>query len=504
MRATVPRVAAGGLALALTGCALAANTARSYATAPNGMEAGEVALRRSLEAGRVDSLWALFSGGAKRRGPTDDLLRLMYQGLLAYYAGSYEASAGALDRAYALAEDRYTNSATRAAASLLTNDLALEYEPGHTERLLIHYYAMLDYLRRDSLEGAVVEARRLSHQLQRFDEQRASADVSTRALLRYLAGAVFEAAGEAADAEVAYRNARALAGDSAFPAASMLPPDTARPRGRRGLARGAGAQPAGEVVVILEHGFVAHRVHQGFTVALRRDEVSGFEHDRKHDRDSTARRVSARVYTHVLGRADDGLWVREKTDAHGHHRAELDLNDGDADVYLTVSWPGYRRPRHAAPAARVVGPEGRTATVSMLANVSDAVAGDFRRERGQILARSIARAAAKRAVAEAAGRQAKKKGDEAGWLAKWGVSAVGSLMDRADLRSWHLLPGEIGIVRLSLPAGRHALSLDTTGDRGQRLPYAPLGEVDVRPGEIRFVTTRLWCDPDAPPSTTGR
>jgi hypothetical protein len=496
-RAGVSRAAAAlGLAAGLAGCAFVRNTARSYVTTPAGLEVGEAALRESLEAGRADSMWALLALGGER-GPSDDLLRLMYQGLIGYYAGSYEASAAALDRAYALAEDRYTNSATRGAASLLTSDLALQYEPGHTERLLIHYYAMLDYLRRDSLEGAAVEARRLSHQLERFDEQRDSVDVPTRALLRYLAGTVFEAAGEGTDAEVAYRNARALAGDSAFSVTSMLPsPPSPRPRGR---ARPVAEAPTGDVVVIIEHGFVAHRVHQGFSVGLRRDEVEGFARDEKHETDSTAWRVAARAAAHVLGRADDGLWVRVGPETRHHHRADFDLDDGDAGTYLAVSWPGYRRPRHVAPAPRVVGPEGRVASVAMLANVSDAVAGDFRRERAQILARSIARAAAKQALAKAAEGGAKKsRGEEAGWLAKWGVNAVGALLERADVRSWHLLPGEIGIARLRLPVGRHTLSLDAGGDLGQRVAHASLGEVDVRPGELRFLTTRLWCDPDAP------
>src|SRR5687767_14203700 len=205
-------VAAPLLAL-LTGCAaVARQTARSYALAPSGLPAGEQRLRDALAAGRwADALSRAAS--AKQGGPDDALLRDLYAGTAAYYAGRWAESDAALARAAALADDRFTRSASRAALALLTNDLALPYVPGANERLFVHYYGLLGRLRRGDAEGAAVEARRMAFLLHQYDEDgRDPLDVSTRAVMRYLTGVAFERAGAREDAAVAYRNAAALLG----------------------------------------------------------------------------------------------------------------------------------------------------------------------------------------------------------------------------------------------------------------------------------------------------
>jgi hypothetical protein len=200
--------------------------------------------------------------------------------------------------------------------------------------------------------------------------------------------------------------------------------------------------------------------------------------------------VSDRVMLDVLALGDDGVWMTPDARV-GQDHGSL---HGSGTHVVELSWPVYRRPLHRAPAPAVLVDAAWRAPVKMLANVSDAVVGDYKRERPQILARSVARAAAKVTLAKSAEKAAKKKCDECGWLAKLGVRAVGNALERADLRSWHLLPGEIGIARLRLPVGAHTLTLDVTGDGAQRATQLPIGEVEVREGEIAFVTQRVWCD----------
>src|SRR5690606_5372750 len=158
------------------------------------------------------------------------------------------------DVAGPLADDRITKSISRSALSLVSNDLILPYEPGRTERLMIPYYAALAPLRMGDTEGAAVEARRLSLLLQLYGDDDEPLDPSFEATLRYVAGAMFEAYGDRNDSGVAYRNALAI--DSTLPAPGHgLAPD------------------AGTVVIILEQGFVAHRVEQGLSVMLLGEEI---------------------------------------------------------------------------------------------------------------------------------------------------------------------------------------------------------------------------------------
>jgi len=117
--------------------------------------------------------------------------------------------------------------------------------------------------------------------------------------------------------------------------------------------------------------------------------------------------------------------------------------------------------------------------------VSNALAEDFRRDVPGMLARSIARAVAKGAVTEAL---REKHGDWAGTLA----SLVGSAVERADTRSWQLLPGSIGMIRLTLPAGSHEASIKVGS--GLEALTVRLPATTLAAGEVRVLSTRVWRD----------
>src|SRR5690606_7612381 len=125
--------------------------------------------------------------------PDDDVLRALYLGTIAYYAGDYDESARVLGSAGDLADERYTKSLSRSALSVVTNDNILPYEPGRTERLMIPYYAALARIGLGDIDGAAVEARRLSMLLQQYAGDDDAIDPSIEATLRYVAGAIFEA-----------------------------------------------------------------------------------------------------------------------------------------------------------------------------------------------------------------------------------------------------------------------------------------------------------------------
>jgi hypothetical protein len=111
-------------------------------------------------------------------------------------------------------------------------------------------------------------------------------------------------------------------------------------------------------------------------------------------------------------------------------------------------------------------------------DLTAAAGGDFRRDRGALLARLVTRSAARAALAAGAGRKHRELGDV--------VRTLGNVVEHADTRSWHLLPGAVQVVRLRLPAGEQALDVDVGGRR------VPLGTVRVAAGGVRFVSVRLW------------
>ena len=477
------------LALAVTACG---KFTRAYDVTPAGLSRSDDHFRRWLANGAADT--ALLRFGAKRTpAPTDDLLRALYRGVIAYHAGQYDSSAFLLDRAGLLLEDRDAFRVSREAAALLTNDRALPWEPNPTERLLIPYYGALSYLRKRDYVEAAVEARRLSYHLESLEKD--AADPRTRAFLRYFAGLVFEAAQETNDANVAYRNAALLLGDSLKQ--TPVPADS------------------GDVVVVIEEGFVAHRYEQSVTVVLADYEADGLRDGDRQRRDVIADSIATRAFAQVAESAlsyGEGPRLPRRhwyvpaperpkeqkpkctapADSAATTKSSCDEGDDDDFYVLRLAWPAYHTMRRPVLSARVL-VDSTAHGVPLFANISDAVVKDFERARLKMLARTIARGATKLALTKSAEKSVGKKhedlGKALGVIANLGTAAL----EQADTRSWALLPGGIGVMRLRLPVGDHRIALEVS-DRYAPHSNAPLdlGTIRVRAGELHFVTARTW------------
>jgi hypothetical protein len=70
----------------LTACTTLSNTARSYLTAPNGLQIDDDRVRTLLQRGMADSALRAVGNRTSPLSPDDRLLRLLYQGTAARYA----------------------------------------------------------------------------------------------------------------------------------------------------------------------------------------------------------------------------------------------------------------------------------------------------------------------------------------------------------------------------------------------------------------------------------
>ncbi|MEO8623006.1 MAG: hypothetical protein ABI625_18170 [bacterium] len=448
LRRVIPVSAAIVVVLAgLPGCATLRATVGAYETGPHGIARPQQRLREALA--RADYTAAL--GWHE----DDELLRELSLGVSSYYASQFGRSAAVLDSAALLADDRITNSVSGNALALLTNDLARPYQLRRTERLFIPYYGMLAYARLEQWEDAAVEARRLSALLAQYAADRTDAERPTHATLHYLAGVVFERAREHDEAQVAYRLARTLL---------PQPADSERSHG---------AQGEGDVLVVVERGFVAHRATQSISVFLGdadRDSLRATDHESNSNR---ASRIAERI-----ARGEDG--------PRGPHRRRPDNDDDDDEdgYWLSVSFPSVRRGDPSIGEATLLVDGASVTNARMVSLLDDAVVADEGRERTALLARAIARAAAKYVVTKAV---KDNKGDVAGSIANIGAS----LLERADVRSWHLLPQEITLLRVHAAAGQRQLQLALGGDATR----IDIGPVNVRAGMVTIAAVRLWRDP---------
>lgn len=454
--------------LPASGCARLLN---HYDVTPDGLARSDDRLRRLLVT-TIDSARLADVLSERDALPSDPLLARLYAGVLAYHAGNYLSSAAALDSATLLIDERMTRSASRSALSILSTDRVLPYQPGESERMLLHYYAALAWLRSGSPREAAVEARRLSVLL----ENGQASDAGQRRLhmaLRHFTAAIFGLAGEHNDADVAYRNALLLAGDSTQDGSMPYP-----------------RADSSDVIVFIDRGFVGHRAEQSIALWLGVDEVRGLRGGDDDRRVHIAQLVADRIAMTAeqdarTGRASGMLHVdaptpqrTEKpalvaTAATGHATASHDddnrvsdadptADDDETPYLMRIAWPVFREAwRPHAPLTLAI--DSLAATPFARASVSDAVARDFGQQRGWLVARTVARAAAKLALTRGIEGELREKDETAADVFAILGNVTAAVTEQADTRSWTLLPGSIEVARLRVPAGAHEIAIDAGG-----------------------------------------
>jgi hypothetical protein len=453
-------------------------TARSYVTAPDGLLMDDARVRTMLADGRAPAALAAVRDRKSHLSPDDELLRLLYEATAARYAGEHRTAGQLFDRAFQVSEDRFTKSVTRTATALLTNDFALPYTAGWSERLLLHYNALLAWSAAGDRGAAAVEARRLVALLARIAAPEQD-ERAVRALLHASAAAAFRANGDVEDARVAERNAVALG----------APLDTVwRPI----------PVDSGDVIVAVERGFVAHKVAVGLTLP-----IFGSDNAAAWQKGGTPRDVTDRLLVNFAALKGEGLWWDDVPSWRFGGNPQF-VRGGRVAYVLDMSWPVLRRPRPVSSLLPLV--EGGTMAAPVLAaDLSAAIAGDYRRDRGAIMARTLARATAKYLASEAVEAAAKaavdekkskrkgKKKDDDDWGAALVVGIFGALangaamyLERADTRAWALLPGQVQLVRVRVAAGTQPVRV-RIGDTDATIPA-----VEVRGGGTTVASVRLW------------
>lgn len=439
-------------------------------------------LRHFARQGRIEDALELAETDGDAAG--DDLLAVLNLATLEHYAGSFESSNDHLLTADIEVDDRFTKSVSRATLSLMTNDRVLAWLPSRLERPMIHLYGALNYVALGELDEAAVEARLLSQLLDEMRElEPKGANQDVYRTLRYFAGAVFEAAGEWNDADVAYR----FAGFEGEPMPSRDQEDPG----------------VGEVVVLLESGFVANRVEQSVNLLLNADDADYLRHGSERVRYQAASCLSHERLAFAyesFGASLDSDDCSRRRPPH-RRRGNDDDDDDDGSAYLLrVAWPVMQRSSVAVPISYVRAFESSSklaalsdaaaATMAdhdgealLSADLSGAMIREFNGRAPGILIKAFARAAAKYTVVNALA------GDSE--AAQVVGNAVTALLERADTRSWTLLPSDLHIVRLSLPVGTHQVLVEYDG-AGSGASSLVLDDVQVSAGRVTVLSARAW------------
>ncbi|MDF2695397.1 MAG: hypothetical protein K0S65_3780 [Labilithrix sp.] len=304
-----------------------------------------------------------------------------------------------------------------------------KYQAPPYEKLMINTLGMLNYLEQRDLNGARVEARRLSVMQKYYRDSLNLANNPVLGLGSLLAGFTFEKSGETDEALRYYDEALGFSGYSSLEesVARLAAHGSYRsPRLKALIEKGAAqeelAEDGGEVLFVVGYGRVPHKVPERIPIGLA---LTLFADALSPNDVAGANKLAAQGLV---------TWINFPTLAPGQGN-------------------------YSIPSVRL---DGRSIQLEEAVNVDREVRSEWKKIEGKIIVSAITRMVARllvgKGIEAAAGRES-----VVGLLGSLAAQATLSALDTPDTRSWETLPARVAVARVRLPAGRHRILLDARG-----------------------------------------
>ncbi len=379
-------------------------------------------------------------------GKKDRFVYYLDAGLAYHYASRFDTSNIKLTQAEDAADELFTKSISRAAASIMLNDNVLEYAGEDYEILYTNLLKALNYIGKDDFDGTFVEIRRANDKLNLLEQK--YADVSRR----FQEGSV----DDTADVEIEYQAKKVRFNNDAF--ARYLSMHVYAAEGKMDDAR-------------IDHNLLLQAFReQPHIYDFEVPEVKYFSGDKA---------ILSVVGLAGLSPVKEALNLRIRTDKdldlvqvlytdpeygeseYGHLPMRI-----SEDFYFKFSIPQIvSRPSYVS-RIRVYANTEFIGELQLLEDVAKVAQETFEAKKSLIYLRTVARAVFKGLAAY----KAKKKADTGGvggWLKKAAIDVATDISENADLRCSRLLPGKIYVGDFEIEPGTYDLTvefLDADGD----------------------------------------
>ncbi len=425
-------------------------------------------------------------------GGQSELLYNMDMGLLFHYAGRHDSSIVYFARAAGVHDALFTRSVTNEAAALLVNDNARPYRARPYEILWLRVFQAFNYLAIGDPDGARVEMRQAQILVDGFRRTADAGEYRDDPLYRGTAALVYDLLGERDDAAISvfhavksYRDAKTAVPQSLEIYACGLLAAADRPDDIRLLElecpastlvkRGVGTE-RGEIVVVGMLGRAPALGETAFQGTWVRDGVLVY-----HYRDADGNTVTNALPAPGLppseaakaGRTRSGTTFSIKWAMPSLREVPV-----RSQVLKVSPVSGPIGAAAARPAHMVVG--------EPWANSGDLLEQDLEANRTAILLRTVTRVVVRTIAAEKTKAELRSDNPLLNLLTNLGTDFLSGQLEKADVRSWFLLPRTVQFARLTVPVGRHTLEVRAEGEGGG-LVLAETREVDVREGDKSFV-----------------
>lgn len=363
--------------------------------------------------------------------------------------GDYAGSNQRLHDAEALAEQLWTKSVTKEAASFITNEYAIPYEGEDFEKALINVFSALNYAMLRDYEGALVECRKLDQRLNLLNDKHETKSVYKQdAFGRYLSAMLYEASSplnlENLDhAYIDYQKAVQAYRDYEKSYATAMPRALVEDFLRVAAATG------------------------------RSEDAKKLIGNNKNN-SSMSQKEAASLARIVLVQLN-GKGPRKVEDSI-EFVPELGPYKMAFPKFVTTP-PACQSGALLADGSRGA---GYKAYLERVEDINRIAVKDLEDRQGRVLLKAAARFIAKQALIDAAAQGIDDKGSRE--AVKLLLNIVNMGMELADTRQWGSLPGEISLARAFVPPGEYRLTARLCNNAD-----FPLGSMNLRAGETRFV-----------------
>jgi len=392
----------------------------------------------------------------------NDILFYADVGILAHYAGYFRESIEGLLEAEKKADELFTISVSRQAATFIINDYTAPYRGEDFESVIFNLILALNYLQVGQIEDALVEARKVDVKLNLinsyYPEDKKNA-YKEDAFVRFLMGVLYEIGGtqeDLNDAFVSYKKAEMIYLKDYKENYNIRIPHFLI-ENLLTMARWIGT----------DEQDAYNKKYSGF------DGVAHLE-----------KRKKGEIYfIHYNGKFPEKI----------EHAIWLPMPDG---YVMKIAFPQYRRRMYSIRDSMVKithldSGQTQTAKTETGEDIAEIAIKNLENRKARVTAKAIARATAKylairegtRAVENKLG---KTEGRYAGLLGNMAAIA----MEKADLRCWKTLPAEIRIGKCQVDPGDHEVELFFFDDAGNLIRRYPLPEMTVKEGETKFLFFR--------------
>ena len=376
----------------------------------------------------------------------DHVLFNLEMGMAQHFNSQYDSSSSHLSEAEEQIEQLYTKSISRGLKSfLLTNDNTLEYNGEDYEDIYLNVFKSLNFIHRDNLEAALVEARRIAFKLSQLEmkykgiakalsqsdtlkktEWKAGeVNVQNSAFGHYLSGLLYAKSGKPDDARIEY-----------------------------------------------------DKMQQAFT------EQPSIYRFQKPDSEAMERIKDPRSFnlliTGFAGRAP----IKRQNDVRTYLPQE--------DLYLKFSLPSLHLYPSRVNKVQAVINDTLKVPVYLMEEMDIVAKEVYKVKEPIIYSRAFARSLVKAIGTNSISRAIEKENEDLGVLANIFGKIGQEITEKADLRSWQTMPGKAYANVVKLEPGDHSVRMEYIDEQG-RILYASENRIHIpSAGALELVETLYW------------